>query len=350
MAGLEPGLAPLEALSRLPGVEGMTLFAQALNARSSRANTRSPLLGAVEAYANFVQAAGGSQAGLIKRIGLSTRAADGVVADTIGARRKLYEGASEMLGYACETALYVQAIRPVPGSPTTIEGMDMVGSIGLRARMTNVTVVVGLFANDQRTYTPLDHENGSGRTMLEEFCTQPLPIATEESQAGVSRTALEFRTGTPTSVDFIFGQRWSPQAHPMLLPEREYYTSATITRPSRRLIFDVYMHRSMASLCVPSAAPFLRNPMFAGGPAQRWGDRLPGRVPIEHLGVGLGNVASSSWHSHLRLIRRGFELSGWNPDEFVGFRCDVPYPTWAAAYYMNFDFRSEEGRAAEMGP
>jgi hypothetical protein len=33
-----------------------------------------------------------------------------------------------------------------------------------------------------------------------------------------------------------------------------------------------------------------------------------------------------------------FERVGWDPEQFVGYRCEVAYPVWQAAYCMLFDF------------
>ena len=38
-----------------------------------------------------------------------------------------------------------------------------------------------------------------------------------------------------------------------------------------------------------------------------------------------------------------FDHAGWNPDEFVGYRCVVDYPLWRCAYHAVFDFTEAKG-------
>ena len=348
MAGLGAGLSPLQALAKFPGAEGMMLFARALNERSPRPSKRSPLIAAAESYEHFLQRMGGSQASLIKRIERTapSRQDQGSV-DTTPARKRLYESAAELLGYSIDTLVSIAAVRPIPDSPRFIEGLDIVGSIGIRAQTSNVTIVASAFGNSELKYTPLAGGHPAGLTVMEEFSSTPLPLSSVEYGSGKTRTVVEFRTDAPAPSDYVLGYKWRPDVHPLFQTEPEWFNSMALHRPTRRLIFDVYMHRSMAIQCVPAFAPFLWNPSLAGNPSAQWNSRLPGRFPIELLGSGLGNVASNAWHSHSRLVRRAFELAGWDPQEFVGYRCDVPYPIWGSVFYMTFDFRGASGAPSE---
>jgi hypothetical protein len=61
---------------------------------------------------------------------------------------------------------------------------------------------------------------------------------------------------------------------------------------------------------------------------------------VEILGPGTASAASEAWDRQRQLTESVFELGGWNPAEFVGYRCDVPEPMWGVTYYMIFDFKS----------
>jgi hypothetical protein len=43
-------------------------------------------------------------------------------------------------------------------------------------------------------------------------------------------------------------------------------------------------------------------------------------------------------------LRYGFDHAGegWNPDEFVGYRCELEFPLWRCSYHFLFDFTGNE--------
>ena len=52
---------------------------------------------------------------------------------------------------------------------------------------------------------------------------------------------------------------------------------------------------------------------------------------------------------HAALTAHLFEQSGWNPHDFVGYRCDTTFPIWLAHYNFNTHF-NEPRPAAEPEP
>lgn len=338
-AALEPSLSPLETLAKFPGPEGLQLFAEAVVTAAGRSVRRTPLLAAVEVYQRLVQKVGGSQAQLIRRIELTSRgrgtAASG---DNIPARRKLFEAAADMLGYSMDTVLSLSAIRPMTDAPDFIEGIDVMGLMGTRSLSGSLTLVTAAFGTEERKYVPLAGDHPSGLNVVEEFCTLPLPGSTVEYADGKARTVVEIHTPDGDATDFVLGQRWYPTVHPALLATPLWWNSIGVHRPARRLVYDFYMHKSMATSCVPAVAASLWNASLTGNPAQYWHNRLPGKFTLQMLGPGLANAGTDAWDRHHELTTRIFELAGWPAHEFVGYRCDVPFPTWAATYYMTFEF------------
>lgn len=55
------------------------------------------------------------------------------------------------------------------------------------------------------------------------------------------------------------------------------------------------------------------------------------------LGPGLRSAATAAWARHAELTARLFTEAGWDPEEFVGFRCETAYPVWRAGYFMSFN-------------
>ena len=61
-------------------------------------------------------------------------------------------------------------------------------------------------------------------------------------------------------------------------------------------------------------------------------------VTRRKLGRGLERAATDAWSRYGELMRSAFERLGWNADDFVGFRAEVAYPMWGAAYFAVFDY------------
>ncbi len=76
--------------------------------------------------------------------------------------------------------------------------------------------------------------------------------------------------------------------------------------------------------------------------SQRWFDRLPDRPQLEHLGLGLGQTGSTAYPRITALIAHLCASQGCDPDEFVGYRCEVAYPVWGVQYLVSFDFGDGE--------
>jgi len=347
VAGLDPRLDPLTALTKLPGLEGLHLFADALAERGGRGVRHTALTAAVEAYGAFVRTAGGSQAGLIRRIEMTSRGRDGAQAtDNVAVRRRMFDIATELQGHALDTLISIAAVRPMLGSGEFTEGLSVKGFVGLRAYtapvplvMRNVTLrhEAHLIAVET-LHEPLTGQNATGLNLIEEFCSSPLPSSAFDMFDGGARTIVEPGTERLDPMDVVMGTRWRPYLHPTLHTDPRWWTLLRVDRPVRRAVLDVYLHRSMAFSCVPTVGAYLWHPGITGNASKDWHSRLPGRYTIEMLGAGTAQAATDAWRRHAALTERMFELAGWNPGEMVGFRCEVAYPIWASVLSMSFDF------------
>ncbi len=352
---LSCGLEPVESLTKLPSPEGVQMFVAALLHRTGRSGVQVPLLTAANAFERFVIAAAGSRASLMRRVEatLLNRASD-PGGDNLACRKIFFDAATQLNGHCVDTTLSITLLRPMPQSPDFIEGVNAHGLIGVRSLASPVSLVslshysrnvIGDLAHEMKT-VPLAPPREGGpdhgsSLLLREFCSDTLPPESVDLGEGVCRTVIEpDPLQQRGAVDVVRGSRWFPDVHPALQPDLNYYCSLSIRRPSRRMVFDAYLHRSMAAKCVPSTAAYYFHPGLTGNPTRHWNDRLPGKTPLEVLGVGGSQARADAWPRYADLSRRIFELAGWPADEFVGFRCDVSYPIWSGMYYMMFDFSS----------
>ncbi len=350
----------LDALTKLPGAEGLGRFARALGARlegkgRSGSGLKTPLLPAVVAYTCMVERVAGSRAELIRRVEATSRLRANVKAsDNIDERRRFFEAAVTLHGCAVDVVLAINVVRPIPDSPRFVELINSFGLIGVQSLTAPVALAshlnhtreyAGQLAEEKKT-VPLDPNAHDGSQMLRDFCSASLPPATQDERDGFTRYVVEPGSGGmeehPGGVDFVRASKSWPAVHPADEADPNWYQSLATRRPSRRLVLDCYLHRSMAFACVPAVAPYYWHPGLTGNPRKHWYDRLPGRYALEMLGQGRAHSASAAWPRHAALTQRLFQLAGWNSDDFVGYRLDVIYPIWGAAHYMMFDFTSPQ--------
>ena len=84
--------------------------------------------------------------------------------------------------------------------------------------------------------------------------------------------------------------------------------------------------------------------------ADRWFDRLPDRPRLEHLGMGLDRASCPAYPRLGELAEYLCNSQGWNPNEFVGYQCQVTYPLWGAQYLLSFEFGNGDTSESVRSP
>lgn len=180
----------------------------------------------------------------------------------------------------------------------------------------------------------------SRRVLLHDFCSSPLPKLVPSGSADSCEHVIELQraeTGERATVFTAIGTVQDP--HPLLDElDRIRSFNAHMRLPSRRFLFDVFLHRSLASACVPSAAVKAWSPNIHLNPAGDWANVIPGGPRLELLPPNINAMTTDAWDRHLALIQRGFALAAKDPSEFVGYRLDAHMPVWGAHYVIAFDF------------
>jgi hypothetical protein len=144
-------------------------------------------------------------------------------------------------------------------------------------------------------------------------------------------------TGNP--VDVVMGyQRRRACQHPRFDPVPSLEVGALIREPTRWLILDTWLHREMVAGAAPSLETYLWSPTLTTSLADHWLDRLPVSPLLSVMGRGLDRVASMAWSRHEELTRTAFEQLGWDASDYVGYRAQIAYPMWGAAYFAVFDY------------
>lgn len=364
--------AGIELLGRLPGVRALQQLADAAISAQPPIDeaTVAGLTAAIDQFRELIQAMGGSQSSLVRRL-------DGGAGDSVGtvevlsahrptdavhrsARVKLFEAAAELTGRssACWVAVYVY--RPIPGERGNAAGaLELVrahGLVGHVARADAVPLTLHNFTTKSEdgstpppgSFTSLGPEASKGRTLdsiLPEFTSDPPPVVRSRQPHEFLVQSIDERTATiGHPVDLMLATRTS-MPHPATQAPPIEEAWALVNFPCRHLLFDVYLHRDLARSCIPSLDLHLWRPDFAQQIGDRWQTRFADSPTLQLLGPGIRSGSTPAYPRMGELSRFLFQRVGLEADEFVGFRCEVEYPVWRAGYCISFDFTRPEPEA-----
>jgi hypothetical protein len=143
--------------------------------------------------------------------------------------------------------------------------------------------------------------------------------------------------------DIVLTQRRpAPDPHPGTLNPPVGEVWRMVTFPARHMLFDVLLHREIACRCLPSLELHLWTPEPVGHIRSRWSTRFAGGPKLEMIGSGLDRAATGCYARYVELAAHVMNELGWDSQQFVGYRCELPFPLWRGGYCMSFDF-SEPG-------
>lgn len=362
------GEADAMTLVQLPGVQGLNQFVDAMSSRLSDPEERELLTSAraaIVALNELINALGGSQRKLRERLETEMRpttADSPVPSDSLSSRRSLFRAAAEVTGRWSDVWISLTAIRPLPDNPLMTEVIKARGNIGHVAHPAAMPLEIGEHVAEhlqsdigKRTFEPLtgvtvSNQDATQRYLLPDFCSQPLPKVTSRAVGTKIIHVIESASfdansasGSVQPIDIVMGdKRARPDKHPATQHPALGEVWSMITFPARRLVFDVYLHKQIARRCIPSLEAHLWNANVGQQGLWRWSTRFPRGPKLELLGHGVANSGTAAYPRHTELTQHLFEQSGWDPEDFVGYRCDVPYPIWRAGYCMLFDFTGNE--------
>jgi len=184
---------------------------------------------------------------------------------------------------------------------------------------------------------------GSSPTVvLDEFSSHPLPLVTARQPDEFLVQSIDARGPTlGDPVDLMLATRTTtPHPRTQDVPVEEVW--AMVNFPSRHLLLDVWLHKDLARACLPSVDSHLWAPDFAQQAGDRWRTRMPESPMLQLLGSGLPRHAPAAYPRLNDLTEHLFDRVGIDPEEFIGHRCDVPFPVWRTGYCMRLDYTPPE--------
>lgn len=351
IAALHPGASGCEAIARIPGGRSLQEFVRRSRSKGAPRDVIAGLTAAIEHLNGLLNEVGDSHARIKSRIESTLLAGRRSDRTDLDFRRSLFDDTARLLGRQLRVHSMVTAIRPHPEDRTKVEQAWIRGLIGLRMRPDSSPVPLGISSTDRQlsecsataVISPLSQPaspEGPAGGLVESFSSSPAPTLTMRGPQGALVTVLDPASARGNQpIDAVVAMRISHVEHPTQRAPEVYHTSVVMLTPTERLIFDVYLHRSLALASVPSAGAFQYTMSFSDDPRENWPFRLPGQHRLELLGGGLDHAANPAWQRHGEAARYLFDKTGWAADDYVGHRLDVVFPLWGATYYQWFDFR-----------
>ncbi|MFG0328081.1 MAG: hypothetical protein ACF8SC_12535 [Phycisphaerales bacterium JB037] len=363
LSALSSGADELEFLTKLPGVQGLrTCVARAREGATQASESDFGAAdSAVDAFAELIESLAGSHSRLAARVEATRFPGDDAGGDQSAAptrerwcelRRQIHDAVAEIIGRTTGVRASLSLVRPMPEDPERIEYVHVRAYTGHRVRegappmllSSGVSHTDEELAEDQ-TFFGLDGSPLSGRTrtaVIQEFSGDPAPVVTTRDRTGRFTQVIDAPPGSHACSDLVLAYRVpSVSAHPALQSPPILCETLGVREPVRRIVMDLYLHRTMTAGCKPSMSMFIGNRDVECDLTDRWFDRIESSPVLTLLGPGIHNAASEAYTNHAALTRHVFTQLGWDPDDFVGYRCDEEYPQWGCDYVMAFDYRDE---------
>jgi hypothetical protein len=353
----------LGVLEQFPGVRGLRQILEAMSKKNGARGTLAAATAAVDRFERLIHDLGGSQTKLAERIAAlrSSTLPDSPEAHEralLERRRQLFEASSAALGSRMDLWTVCQVYRPTPGSATQMDQAMLRGTFGYRARRDAPAYALRSFGrNDgpvpdskesppgERAYQALEGTEVEGvpqATVFREFSSDPPPLVTNRGQGREAVALIDAERsseerGLDLAVAHVLLGNWRV---PMLDTPPTHDVSVYVGTPCARMVFDVFLHRSMARQCVPSMNLYRTTPAIFSDPSAHWYDKLPYPPALQIYLPDPRSLASRLHGRHPELLGAFFARLGWPMEEFVGYRVEVEYPYWCGFYSMMFDYRA----------
>ncbi len=378
--GLDPGRDGLAALARFPGTEGMRSHIAAATARGVASELIENAASAVEAYESLLTTHGHTQRGLVRIIESLRHEAAGPGGQpdrefAEDQRKALFDGAKRVTGEEMRGKGVVAIIRPRADQPSRLEAIIYSHLVGVRRHTFSRPIVSFIYSgfwshSDDVRPTGVQEERlpfevvpqfttAGLRTMrIDSKDARTLVVVdlenvardhgAEDGAAGATRIGEGLGPA-----DACVKYRSVAVPNPVWDDQGRLNVAVRISSPAKAMVLDVFLHHAIASSVVPVVGSYALSapPGDApdGGPDQCWHERFPESPALLQLGRGnakrprplLPRQEELVTHAFAELVAAG----GFDPGDYMGFRCETAYPIWQSEYRMYFEVPRPEASA-----
>lgn len=339
----------LTAIQHLPGTAARKTLLQAFERAGTRPEAIKAVHEAMENFDRMVEVHAGDRDTFDRMLlGLpGERQAERDEAQ----RRLAFLGNSAIWGVELKTRLSTQVLTPAKGEAGTGQGgemLDLTAISGLsRFRWLRANVPWPVFA---RRYVdddgaeqagprmePLDPVGDNGSPLWREFCTGKLPeIRRTVSSQGVTRFETVGGTAGNTGqfswfnawTDRCACSRWRDPRSPFF--EHNVWSST----PVEMLVFDLFIHRSIALTSKPTIHILSHLPSGPGGDHREC--ELPVAEKVVEFPAGPFDLMMPDLPAYPRMMAKVFAHTGFDATEFAAYRFRMRYPPIASRAVLRY--------------
>ena len=314
------------SLAELPGVHGLKQFLNALRNKSSAEEQLAEAFEATAAFEELLRQLGLSQTSFSAALELYQKAND--PDQQLARRTALFEAASGVTGQAADHTISILAFRPSASGAINFEQIAMRGYAGMRASESAMPIrlPINMAYSDFRNVTS-EEAARQPQHLVESFSTKPLPSIDQRVIKSEHLAHLVNPEHIPSgeSFDCFARQRnlWSVKSvgkHKAIWLYVDY--------PTKQCTFDVYFHRTIAEQHQASGDCHMWGTSLLAPPEDLWMTRFANQMTFSELGCGIGQDSPTTHKSHKALTQDMFDHEGWEPSEFMGYRCSMAFPIW----------------------
>ena len=334
IAAIRPPQPSPPMLLRLPGVQGLHMVIDAIEQTYPELDVEGARA-AVKSLAELLTSLGGGRRHLEALLRTPSKEAE---ASQLGARMRLFEAASEVTGKHADVLNSIRLYAPLPEDARRFVRVSLAGWAGLVSHpnaMPTSWVSGSALSAEQRKTSKLH-----GNVLIPEFSSDPLPrLVAKEIRDGQVAQVVDFEGNYGQPFDlFLANQATDPELEPDQPANRLERFWSMVDLPTKAVVTDFYLHRSVA----PDYRVWVDSHLWGPLPTpptdpSAWLKRLPDVPQVESLGEGIDGADDAPYDQQRALTQHLFELVGWDPNEFVGFRVEQNYPVWRSGLCLVFD-------------
>lgn len=244
---------------------------------------------------------------------------------------------------ACFTA-------PSATEPDKIEVMQVSGLVGFRRLrpvpwpLSRSHAYSDTGEELELNYDPIgpDDSHGGERSLLTEFCSQPLPeIHRVSTSYGHFYELASGPIGNAGLSTCIFAERVTPLFERYRTSREEFHaTMIDLVTPSEHTILDLFLHHELGAFEAPEAMLLDRLSTARGyDPELDAKYQLPMSVGAVGLGSSASGTATPQFPLYPRVLSSVLESMGWKHEDFDGFRLSLKYPPVPSALVLRVPLR-----------
>lgn len=347
LSALESGQPGPGMLTRVPGLAALTAIIAAMRTVGMDEAVVTGFESSVSHFRDFLERAGGNQRTLAKRLHADEDQVDGNWSGTssfapapsfesdVEPEQQLFAAAKKLIGCWGLVQNSTQILAPNETNPEIVDLLWAFGISGHTVRWGSPPLVFR--HNTGGETSPIEHETSSHeQVLLTEFCSTPTPRLTLSPVDGQDVFVLDHPPEKPVDImTYKYTNMLSPLSRNHVSHMLELWIA--LNRPVEALLMDVFLHESLAKVSQTDLDVHLVHVLQGVQRGGRWSTRMPNKPAMKVLGMGLGETSSNLYPRQRELLTRLFEKKNLNPDEFVGYRCEIRYPLWRMGYRFVLD-------------